>query len=322
MTPNPAGTIRATVFGPVGWLGHTVLSVVAYFGGLACLAGTTLGLAVRPWSRLRLPHCERLLLVETFQQLTWMLAMGFPLVGLVHVGMGSFLALQAYYGSTFVDGTGAVVGVGLARNLATLMTGLTFSGMLSARIIPELRALGNRPIPQSQVETRPGRTRDERSGTGFDGAVHLLSLAAPRILAAMVASPVMAFWGFLVGTLVGWQCADSMLGLKPSTFFLMFLRMIWYRDVIGLLVKGTTFGFLIGLIACYEGLRSRDSEEIAEGAGTENPNDLLDAGLVHSVFRATCISMIAILIANSSWFILAYHAVPGWGPTLLKPPTP
>ena len=49
--------------------------------------------------------------------------MGFPLVGLVHIAMGSFLSLQAYYGSTFVDGTGAVVGVGLLRNLGGIMTG-------------------------------------------------------------------------------------------------------------------------------------------------------------------------------------------------------
>ena len=50
-------------------------------------------------------------------QLFWMLVMGIPLVGLVHIAVGSFLSLQAYYGSTFVDGTGAVVGVGLLRNL-------------------------------------------------------------------------------------------------------------------------------------------------------------------------------------------------------------
>ena len=64
--------------------------------------------------------------------------MGCPLVGLVHVAMGSFLSLQAYFGSTFVDGTGAVVGVGLLRNLATLMTGMTLSGLLAGRMIPDL----------------------------------------------------------------------------------------------------------------------------------------------------------------------------------------
>ena len=50
--------------------------------------------------------------------------MGLPLVGLVHVGMGSFLSMQAYFGATFMDGIGPVTGVGLIRNLAPLLTGL------------------------------------------------------------------------------------------------------------------------------------------------------------------------------------------------------
>ena len=32
--------------------------------------------------------------------------MGLPMVGLVHVGLGSFLAMQAYFGATFMDGIG------------------------------------------------------------------------------------------------------------------------------------------------------------------------------------------------------------------------
>ena len=38
------------------------------------------------------------------------------------------------------------------------------------------------------------------------------------------------------------------------------------------------------------------------------------------VFRAACLSMVAILIMNSSWFMLVYHAVPFYGPTLLPQP--
>jgi phospholipid/cholesterol/gamma-HCH transport system permease protein len=147
-----------------------------------------------------------------------------------------------------------------------------------------------------------------------------VAMAAPRILAATIASPVLSFWGFLVGTVVGWQCADSMLGMMPSTFFLMFLRMIWYRDVIGLLVKGVAFGFLIGLIACFEGVRT--AQEFAGGSTEEADSEEAIKRIARSIIRSTCLSMIAILIANSSWFILAYHAVPVWGPTLLKPPGP
>ena len=38
------------------------------------------------------------------------------------------------------------------------------------------------------------------------------------------------------------------------------------------------------------------------------------------VFRAACLSMVAILVMNSSWFMLVYHAVPFYGPTLLPQP--
>src|SRR5205823_8309201 len=88
------------------------------------------------------------------RQLSWMLALGIPLVGLVHVAMGSFLSLQAYYGSTFVDGTGAVVGVGLLRNLGGLMTGMTLAGILAARMIPELRRLSRSAASAAVGEPR------------------------------------------------------------------------------------------------------------------------------------------------------------------------
>lgn len=319
MTADPAAPVWTILLNPVGRLGNAVLSFAAYFGGLASLAAASIGLALRPWTRLQLPDGEKSLVSESFRQLYWMLALGLPLVGLVHVGMGSFLALQAYYGSTFVDGAGAVVGVGLARNLATLMTGLTLSGFLSAKMIPELRALRTRPLPES-ADSSPARfARTLRGASTAAEYASPAALAAARIAAATAVSPVLAFWGFLVGTVVGWQSADAMLGVQSSTFFLMFLRMIWYRDVVGIMVKGVVFGFLIGLIAAFEGLRG---DGPAEAAGRDDSAEDRSQALVHAVVRSTCLAMIAILIANSSWFILAYHSVPNWGPTLLKPPSP
>jgi len=143
----------------------------------------------------------------------WMLAMGLPLVGMVHIAVGSFLSLQAYYGSTFVDGTGAVVGVGLLRNLGGLMTGLTLAGILAARMVPELRALTQPPAdgatgtgamgasPTARDPSRPARPSSgprKRAGR----------LAGPRIAAAAVACTLLSQWGVAVGTLVGWQASQ------------------------------------------------------------------------------------------------------------------
>src|SRR5262249_56468659 len=123
--------------GPVSRVGRSVLAVMGYLGGVVILALGAAGWALRltPEESDDLPQFGKTLI----RQLAWMLALGFPLVGLVHIALGSFLALQSYYGSTFVDGTGAVVGVGLLRNLGGLMTGMTLAGLLHGRLIPGLR---------------------------------------------------------------------------------------------------------------------------------------------------------------------------------------
>jgi phospholipid/cholesterol/gamma-HCH transport system permease protein len=104
----------------------------------------------------------------------------------------------------------------------------------------------------------------------------------------------------------------------------MMTQMMWFRDVLGLIVKGILFGALPAAICCYEGL--------VRGALAEEPETAGDSSLeaAHGlappwsipVFRATCVSFVAILIMNSSWFVLVYHAVPFYGPTLLAPPGP
>ena len=110
--------------------------------------------------------------------------MGIPLVGLVHIAMGSFLSLQAYYGSTFVDGTGAVVGVGLLRNLGGLMTGMIFAAILAARMIPELRILSRRlsarkSVSRPELDARHRAGGDARRGRGCRSADRAGSVGRP-----------------------------------------------------------------------------------------------------------------------------------------------
>ncbi len=314
-----------SLFSPVRWVGHTALAVLAYTGGLTLL---TLGAAVsslNPFRRSREgePGFVRSMIHEAF----WMLAMGLPLVGMVHIAVGSFLSLQAYYGSTFVDGTGAVVGVGLLRNLGGLMTGLTLAGILAARMVPELRALAQPPADgasptramgasaaaREQIRPVPPRSEPrQRAGR----------LAGPRIAAAAVACTLLAQWGVFVGTLVGWQASQSMMGLSTDMFFLMMGKMMWLRDVVSLLIKGLLYGGLPGAICCYEGLRPEAPPAVGWLTAPLHPLQGIAPSLTIAVFRAALLSFVAILIVNASWFILVYHAVPFYGPTLLPPARP
>src|SRR4051794_8439539 len=101
------------------------------------------------------------------RELAALLIMGLPLVGFVHFGLGSFMSLQAYFGGTFVDGTGAVVGVGLFRNVAPLMAGMTMAGLIAVRTTSALRGrpragLDGDPLWIADRDTTPGLSGETR----------------------------------------------------------------------------------------------------------------------------------------------------------------
>lgn len=304
---NPAAptTLRA---GPLAWVGRTALDSAAYLGGVAAVPAS----AARALARREEVGTSGGDSVSA--QLSWLFGMGLPLVAVVHVGIGSFLAMQSYFGGTFADGTGAVVGVGLLRNLAPLLAGLTLAGLVAARVTPELRARARGPKeaagPEVSVVPRPGFLprlspvgREEAPGT--TGGVPGRALAA-RLVAATVAGPVLGIWAAAVGTLVGWQVAQSLMGVSTHSFFHMFWEMLWMRDLVGVVVKGLLFGAFAGLFACHEGRRGTPDDDIASVSA--------------AACRAACFTAVAILVVNSGWFILLYHAGPAFGPTLLEPP--
>jgi phospholipid/cholesterol/gamma-HCH transport system permease protein len=296
-----------------------VLGTLSYLGGLARFGGA---------AAIALVHVRRddddlpEFWPAMKAELWWVLVMGFPLVGLVHVAMGSFLSLQAYFGSTFVDGTGAVVGVGLLRNLATMMTGLTLSGLLAGRMIPDLLQIGTVPASDSAARPAQGGHGPRRPGPLVDlpGTLDAGRLAAHRIVAAAVAGVLLSLWGALVGTIVGWQAAGTLMGLSSEMFFMMLYRMVWFRDVLGMIVKGSLFGVSIAAICCFEGIRGREWSCSSSIGGVPRAAAGVDLG--RSIVRAASLSMLVILLGNMAWFLLVYHAVPVFGPSLLAPPAP
>jgi phospholipid/cholesterol/gamma-HCH transport system permease protein len=259
------------------------LGVIVHLGRLALLATSALRATFRPIE----PSPS--FYSETSKQLDRLLAMGLPLVGLVHIGMGSFLSMQAYFGATFVDGIGPVTGVGLIRNLAPLLTGFIMAGLISACYVSELCG---REVESDEPAIDPAR------------------LVAARLMAAAVAGPVLAVWGSLVGIAIGWAVADQMMGLTLPAFFDMFLEMLWVRDIIGLVVKGSAFGFMAALFACHEGLSRAEHRGSTESL--EPP--------CSAACRVACLAGLAILLFNGGWFLLVYHAGPAFGPTVLHPP--
>jgi phospholipid/cholesterol/gamma-HCH transport system permease protein len=278
MASDPTPAAAVFIPGPLKPF-RAAIGLVGYLGRLGLLTTSAFRAVLHPASS------GPSYLSQSATQLDRLLVMGLPLVGLVHVGMGSFLSMQAYFGATFMDGIGPVTGVGLIRNLAPLMTGFIMAGVISARYVAELGG------PSSGPEETARRV-------------------ASRLTAAIVAGPVLAVWGSLVGIAIGWAVANQMMGLTLPAFFDMFLEMLWVRDIVGIVFKGSAFGFMAALLACHEGL-NRPS----------HPDSRLDLELIGSAAcRAACLAGLAILFINGGWFLLVYHAGPAFGPTVLPPP--
>ena len=262
-------------------------------GGIATLAASAPGSLLRP------SEGDAPLFPAIGRQIRWMVGMGIPLVGLVHVSFGSFLAMQAYFGATFTEAAGAVVGLGLIRNVAPLLSGFVLAGLIAAKITSDLRG-GPKPgldnpksVPDRDVVQgiRPdARPIPSRSRTAFT-----------RMTAAVIAGPLLATWGALVGTLVGMLASKSMLGMSPAIFMGKIVEMLMITDVVGLIVKPSAFAAMAALISSYEGMRT-------PRLGEADP------------FRAILRSVVMILFLNFTWFNLVYLAGDPFGPNVVAAP--
>jgi phospholipid/cholesterol/gamma-HCH transport system permease protein len=294
---------RPLALRPFGFVGRSILDVVHYLGGMGLLGFAVLRSIVRPRGEVA-P-----LRPAVARHLDRILHFGLPLVAVIHVGLGSFLAMQAYFGATFVDGIGPVVGVGLIRNIAPLMSAMVLAGLLAAQFTSELRSLD-----RDRLELDPDRVLDRQAAgdapteTAAEPEQDLARLAAPRMIAAVLAGPVLGVWASLVGITVGYGVAATVLKVGIPDFFDMFIQMLWVRDVVGVFIKGMLFGLVAAWFPCYEGLRKPLGESVEPGSTAE------------AALRAACLAGVAILVINSAWFLLLYHAGPAFGPTLMSPP--
>ena len=316
--------------GPVAWVGRSVIESMGYVGGVSILLLGAAG-SLFLTGRSRRDEDAPGFVKSLFQQLFWMLYMGIPLVGLVHIAIGSFLSLQAYYGSTFVDGTGAVVGVGLLRNLG---------GHDERHDLRRHPGGANDPGAANPVAAAAS-LEDEASATADCGRIGPGGRAISRTRARVPRSIVsLAAWlpadrrgggspascsrsGESRSALVGWQASQSMMGLSTEIFFMMMIKMMWFRDVVGLVVKGFFSALCRRRFAAtrgsFRGWR-RSSHPAIRSVGIAAGASGSAATLVEAGVPGRLPVVVAILVMNSSWFMLVYHAVPFYGPTLLPQP--
>jgi len=144
---------------------------------------------------------------------------------------------------------GSVVASSVVLELGPVMTSFVLIGRVGARITAEI---GTMQVSE-QIDALHSLGRDP-----------VAVLAAPRIIAGTIATPLLVSIANVVGIFSGMVAAQLSLGLGYESF-LYGARMYWHNwDLFYSVAKGVVFGFIIPLISVHMGFRTRGG---AEGVG-------------------------------------------------------
>ena len=144
---------------------------------------------------------------------------------------------------------GSVVTSSVILELGPVMTSFVLIGRVGARITAEI---GTMQVSE-QIDALYSVGRDP-----------VPALAAPRLIAGTITTPLLVGIADVVGLFAGLVAARSTVGLGPDAF-LFGARLFWHNwDLFYSLMKGVVFGFIIPLISVHMGFRTRGG---AEGVG-------------------------------------------------------
>jgi phospholipid/cholesterol/gamma-HCH transport system permease protein len=148
----------------------------------------------------------------------------------------------------------SVVSLSLVRELGPALTALMVGGRVGAGIAAELGSM--------QVTEQVDAIRAM-------GADPIRKLVVPRVLATTLVLPLLTILADVLGVLGAMLIAriDSDVGMR--LFLESTLRSVTLEDFMHGLIKTVFFGFLLGVIACEKGLKTRGGTEGVGRATTE-----------------------------------------------------
>jgi phospholipid/cholesterol/gamma-HCH transport system permease protein len=167
------------------------------------------------------------------------------LAGIVTSQQGGY----QFTGSVPLYVLGSLVVETIVLEMGPVLTGLVLVGRVGARITAELGTM----VVSEQIDAYHSLGRDP-----------IEILAAPRVIAGIVALPLLVGIADVIGILAGMVAARMQVGLGTESF-LYGARLFWHSwDLLYSLTKATVFGVAIPLISVHMGLRTRGG---AEGVG-------------------------------------------------------
>lgn len=188
-----------------------------------------------------------------------------PVVGLTAIFTGAVLALQSFTGFSRFNAESSiatVVVISITRELGPVLAGLMVSGRVGAAMAAEIGTM---------------RVTDQ-----IDALMTLCTnpfkyLIVPRIVAGVLVLPVLVLIADIIGVYGGYLIGVYKLGFSEATYLKKTFEYLEVKDVITGLVKSAIFGFIITLMGCYHGFKSKGG---AQGVGAATRNAVVTASML------------------------------------------
>ena len=162
---------------------------------------------------------------------------------------------------------GAVVAVGMFRELGPVITGLMLAGRVGSAMAAEI---GTMKVTE-QV--------DALNSMNVDPVDYLVK---PRIQAMLISMPILMMEAVLVGIASAYIVSITSFNVDQAYWMHFMSKFVTMGDIIVALVKALVFGLIISTISCREGLNTTNG---AVGVGK-------------STMQAMVYASVALLIAN------------------------
>jgi phospholipid/cholesterol/gamma-HCH transport system permease protein len=189
---------------------------------------------------------------ELFRQLDEIGSKSLPLVALAGAATGVVLSLEARYSLTRFGAKSllpSAIVFSVIHETGPIITGLVVSGRVGAGIGAELASM---------------KVTEQIDAIEASAVNPYRLLAATRILACILMLPLLTLAADACGVFMGWITQALSEPLSLHQFINSGFKGADFNDLLPPTFKTAVFGLIIGLVACFQGMRTRGG---AEGVG-------------------------------------------------------
>jgi phospholipid/cholesterol/gamma-HCH transport system permease protein len=241
---DPAATKRMSIADRLERLGRAALAAVLDLSAFLQMLGAV---CLATFGVLRHPRSFRLTsLVYQIYRVGWQ---ALPIVILITFLIGAIIAQQGFFHFRKFGAEAYVVdmvGILVLRELGVLIVAIMVAGRSGSAYTAELGSM---------------KMREEIDALSTMGLDPVDILILPRVVALIVALPILAFIGAVAALYGGGLVAWFYGGMSPVTFIARLHEAISVTHFEVGMIKAPFMALVIGIVACSEGLRVKGSAE-------------------------------------------------------------